>query len=416
MTETQTTTWDRGKFLDLTEFREVEEVLRRGKDFVVTGTKAGSEEFSHGTILATDGRTHLARRRALMRMIGPNQPWGAEGTLVDEVFAHNLHSLRETSVPNDNVIGFDLVEFYRQITWRVTAALVGIDGIDDDATVAEFERLAGPIVEGLNVEYFPEERHPQILAAARTARQRVQEDLFDPSLERRRKIVEASRHQESAPDEMPADLLTSMLIAAGDEEPDTGAIFREMVVLLAGSVNNPVSMTVWALDDLLPWLDEHPEFRDRATERDFLNRAVTETLRLHRASRPHLVRIATDDTVLESSGRRIPKGQWVSCWLQAANRDPSVFGPEADRYDPYRTPLDPEVPPFGIGFGAGPHTCLGRPLVLWEQGGSHAQGLLIKLMRFLLAEGLRIDPNGVQQEDGPAGGRRFTRYDVLIRA
>jgi cytochrome P450 len=412
----QSTAWDPGKFLDLTEFREVEEVLRKGKDFVVAGTKAGSEEFSHGTILAIDGRTHLDRRRALMRMIGPNQPWGPEGTLVDEVFAHNLRNLRETSAPKDNVIGFDLVQFCRRITWRIAAAFVGIDGVDDDATVAQFQRLGFHVVEGLNVEYYPEERHPQILAVARAARKRVREELFDPSLERRRKLIEASRHQGSSSKELPADMITSLLIAAGDQEPDTETIFRELVMLLSGSVNNPVSLTIWALNDLLTWLDEHPEFRERTGERDFLNHAVKETLRLHRASRPHLVRIAAHDTVLESSGRRIPKGQWVSCWLQAANRDPYVFGPDADRYDPYRTPLDPTVAPFGMGFGAGPHTCLGRPLVLWEEGGSHAQGILIKLLRFLLAEGVRIDPEGIQQEDGPAGGRRFTRYDVLIGA
>lgn len=413
---TQSTAWAPGKFLDLTTYREVEEVLRRGKDFVVAGTKAGSEEFSHGTLLAIDGRAHLDRRRALMRIINPNQPWGPEGTLVDELFAHNLRNLRETTAPKDDLIGFDLIEFCRRITWRIAAAFVGIDGIDDDATVARFQRLGLPVVEGLNIEYYPKERHPQILAEARTARKRVREELFDPSLERRRKLVGAWRHQGSASDELPADLITSMLIAAGDEEPDTETIFRELVMLLSGSINNPVSLTVWALDDLLHWLDEHPEFRERTGERDFLNHAVKETLRMHRASRPHLVRIAADDTVLESSGRQIPKGQWVSCWLQAANRDPSIFGPDADSYDPYRTPLDPKVAPFGIGFGAGPHTCLGRPLVVWEEGGSHAQGILIKLVRFLLAEGVRIDPAGVQQEDGPVGGRRFTRYDVLIRA
>jgi cytochrome P450 len=413
---TKSTAWDHGKFLDLTEFREVEEVLRRGKDFVLAGTRAGSSEFAHGTIVAIDGRAHLNQRRALTKMISPDQPWGPEGTLVDEVFAHNLHNLRETSAPKDDMISFDLIEFCRRIVWRVAAAFVGIDGIDDDATVAQAQRLAFTVFEGFNVEQHPEERHAQILAEARRASKRIRERLFDPSLERRRKLVEASRDQGSASEQLATDMITSLLIAAGDEEPDTDGIFREMVMLLAGSINNPVAQTAWALNDLLPWLDAHPEFRERTSERDFLNHAVKETVRLHRSARPHLVRIAVDDTVLGSSARRIPKGQWLSCWLQAANRDPSVFGPDADRYDPYRTPLDPKVAPFGVAFGVGPHTCLGRPLVLWDQGGEHAQGLQIKLLRFLLAEGVRIDSAGLQQEDGLAGGRRFTRYDVLIRA
>jgi hypothetical protein len=39
---TQSATWNPDTFVNLTEFREVEEVLRRGKDFVITGTKIGN--------------------------------------------------------------------------------------------------------------------------------------------------------------------------------------------------------------------------------------------------------------------------------------------------------------------------------------------------------------------------------------
>ncbi|MFF3573913.1 cytochrome P450 [Nocardia jiangxiensis] len=408
------TAWDRTTFVDITQFAEVEEILRRGREFVVGGTKAGSMEFVHGTLVATDGREHLARRRALMKMISAEQPWGAEGTLVDEIFEQYLQHVVETHEPRNGNVHFDLVSLGRRVVWRVTAAFVGLDGIDDPAQVERFQDLVKPVLEGLTLEYQPEARHQEILSSARYSRARIREEMFDPSLQRRRSLIEAARRSGNE-DDLPADLITSMLVHGGDN-PDIDVIFRELIALLAASVNNPVSQMAWALDDLTSWLGTHPEYRTESTTKGFLNRAVKETMRLHRSSRPHLVRIAAKDTVLETTGREIPEGTWLSLWVQTANRETAIFGDDADRYDPLRMPSDPKIHPFGVGLGAGPHVCLGRPLLLWDQGGEEAQGLLIKLLRFLLTHGVRPDPAGQQVEGGPVGGRRHSRYDVIMPA
>jgi cytochrome P450 len=410
---TQRTAWERDRFVDLTEFREVEEVLRRGRDFHRNGTNAGSDEFAHGTLIAMDGREHLNRRRALMKMISADQPWGAEGSLVDEVFQANIRLVLQTAQPRDGLVRFDLIDLASKLLWRVTAALVGLDDIDNPAQVARFSQLVRPVLEGFNVEYQPQKRHQEILTLARENRATIRADIFDPSLERRRRLIEAAKVDGDF-EKLPADLITSMLVSAGDEEPDADMIFREMITLLAGSVNNPVSQIACALDDLLPWLEAHPEYKSEIGSKEFLGHAVKETMRLHRTSRPHLVRIAAQDTVLESSGRVVPKGTWLACWIQTANHDTAVFGSDVNTYDPYRALSDPKVHPFGVGLGAGPHVCLGRPLLLWDQGDEHAQGMLVKVLRFLLALGVRPDPRGEQREGGPEGGRRFLRYDVVM--
>jgi cytochrome P450 len=67
----------------------------------------------------------------------------------------------------------------------------------------------------------------------------------------------------------------------------------------------------------------------------------------------HLVRRAAADTVI--GGQRIAAGQWVCAWLGSALRDESVF----DR--PYE--FDPARPPGqNLGFGTGPHYCVGAPV------------------------------------------------------
>jgi cytochrome P450 len=67
----------------------------------------------------------------------------------------------------------------------------------------------------------------------------------------------------------------------------------------------------------------------------------------------HLVRRATTGTVLE--GVPIAAGDWVCAWLPSANRDERVFA------DPYTFDIT-RSPNQHIGFGAGPHYCIGAPM------------------------------------------------------
>jgi cytochrome P450 len=62
---------------------------------------------------------------------------------------------------------------------------------------------------------------------------------------------------------------------------------------------------------------------------------------------------------LELHGHTIEPDQFVLCWIGSANRDERVF-PEPDRFDPARAPNR------HLGFGFGPHYCLGAPLATLE--------------------------------------------------
>ena len=70
-----------------------------------------------------------------------------------------------------------------------------------------------------------------------------------------------------------------------------------------------------------------------------------------------LMRVATSDTQIGEQA--IKSGDRVVVWLASANRDEDVF-PRADEFDVTRSP-NPH-----IGFGFGPHTCLGGPLAKLE--------------------------------------------------
>jgi cytochrome P450 len=69
------------------------------------------------------------------------------------------------------------------------------------------------------------------------------------------------------------------------------------------------------------------------------------------------LRIATRD--LEFRGRHIKRGDWVVGFLASANKDERVFD-DPQAFDIRRSP-NPH-----IGFGLGPHLCLGRALARLE--------------------------------------------------
>ena len=87
-----------------------------------------------------------------------------------------------------------------------------------------------------------------------------------------------------------------------------------------------------------------------------IRRAVEEMVRW---SNPviTLARVATADTHI--GDQTVKAGDQVVVWLASANRDESVFA-HADKFDVSRSP-NPH-----LGFGFGPHTCLGGPLARLE--------------------------------------------------
>jgi len=55
-------------------------------------------------------------------------------------------------------------------------------------------------------------------------------------------------------------------------------------------------------------------------------------------------------------------GQTVLIDRTAIHRDTTVFGPDADAFNPHReTPS--RIAPYGLAFGGGRHQCIGKPLV-----------------------------------------------------
>jgi cytochrome P450 len=163
----------------------------------------------------------------------------------------------------------------------------------------------------------------------------------------------------------PTDDIVSVLLHA--DHPDgkvTSEEFELLFFLFAVAGNETLRN---GIPGGLLTLCQHPEqLAALVADPSLLPGAVEEILRFWPPV-IHFRRTATADTSL--GGRQVRRGDKVVVFFPAANRDPEVFGPSADRFDITRSPND------HLTFGAGTHFCLGAHLAREQMRAMYRQVL-----------------------------------------
>lgn len=180
--------------------------------------------------------------------------------------------------------------------------------------------------------------------------------------------------------EAPSDDLVSVLVQS-EVTGEDGTVHRltdQEVLGFAFLLLAAGSGTTWKqMGITLVALLSHPEALAAAREdRGFLRNVIEESLRWTPTD-PVFARFVAEDC--ELGGVELPAGAVVHACLAAANRDPARWE-RPDEYDPFR-PVKPH-----LGFGHGPHTCLGMHVARAEM--THGIGALLD--RF---DGMRLDPD-----------------------
>ena len=230
----------------------------------------------------------------------------------------------------------------------------------------------------------------------RAALLEFEKSFYLPSLNRRRTLLERMRQGEIAETDLPRDVLT--VLAQNEDRLDLppDVMMREIAFYLQAGSHSTANATAHAFHDLYTWASEHPDDAIRmTTDPLFQQRCVHESLRLHPAS-PVAWRKPTCPMRL-STGEQAAAADRVVIDLARANKDTSVFGSDAEVFNPHRT-LPDGVPPWGLTFGVGAHTCLGRDLdggVLPREDcdpATHQYGIVPLFVRALFERGARPDP------------------------
>jgi cytochrome P450 len=368
----------------VTSFADAERVLR-SKEFV-PGARVAEESGAplfHDVLPNLTGDRHFERRRCENPLFSRD----ALDRYENRLFVPSLEAelARIGAEAGEGPVAFDLLVVTRRPLLKVAAALVGLDGVETREDADELRRLAERMRAGLKVRYSsmpPSEQEP-IVQDGLAAKDAFSQRFLEPSLERRRGLLNAGKQL----DEM--DLLT-ILLMHGSATWDREQIHREAITFMNPLMINPSEAAAHTVAELTAWLDCHPADRDRLGDSSFLGRAALESIRLHPMQRPFPIRRTTKDVVLGDSA--IAAGRRVAIDLAMCNRDQQVFGPNGDRFDPFRPGLLEEG--GRLAFGGGPHKCMGRSLTLGPGLTNQEMplGLLTRILQALYVRGVEIDP------------------------
>ncbi|GAA1936415.1 cytochrome P450 [Nocardioides hwasunensis] len=279
------------------------------------------------------------------------------------------------------------------IEWMLTtaaaAAGIDVDGMDDIRRLADHIRRFAEALVIAHTTRDPDD----VRREAAEALDAFDRDFLTPSIERRTALL-ADVDNPTDP-RTNVDVLTAVLARGDGIGLDRDTVLHEIAVYVMAGSNSSTSTLLRSLHLTFEWLREHPEDREAlVADKGLVQRFVLESLRLHPPT-PDMVRQATE-TVTTRSGLTIEAGEIVHIDAEAVNHDTSVFGPDADRFNPYR-PASVQARPVGLSFGLGMHQCMGQRvaggiLASAENRRGRPYGLVPAMMHALLVEDVRPHP------------------------
>ena len=400
-----------GTVVELGGWREVNEALRR-KEFRQALYDEGAVVMGD-CLLTLHGDPHRDRRRLENRLFRRE---------VFDVWENQLLSrtLEETLAPFVAAGRADLIVIGYRLAMSLTAHIAGIDhdGSDPDAT-EQLYAVVKKFSEGATLVHSTRDK-AEVRAEVLATMDAFDERLLQPAIARRRALIDevaAGRRPES---DLPADVLTTLLRNQDRLDLPADVIRREIAFYLQAGAHSTANALTHTLDQVWTWGAAHPaEFAAARSDKAFLQRCMHESLRLDPAS-PVAWREALADSAV--AGCPIAAGSRVVLDLKAANRDESVWGATADRFDPMR-PVPEGASPWGLSFGAGAHACIGQELdgglVDGDMSGGTTQrlyGTVAVMAHAIIAAGGRPDPASPAVLDAASTRKHYSSYPILFGA
>jgi cytochrome P450 len=305
----------------------------------------------------------------------------------------------------------DAVAYGRRAAFHLTARITGIDVAPDQH--ADLLRLVTKFGEGATLVHSTRDKD-QVRAEVHAALAELEAKFLAASSARRRALLERFAAGALAERELPRDVLTVLLRNEDRLHLPPEVVLREVAFFLQAGAHSTSNALAHGLHALFTHGAKQPADLERA-RRDalFLQRCLHEALRLHPAS-PVAWRRAV--TPCEVAGVALTPDVLLVLDMDAANRDPSVFGPDAAEFVPERA-LPAGVLPFGVTFGPGLHACMGRDLAagsVTRGEGERLLGSLTLFARALLARSARPDPQEPPTRDASTARSNWGRYPLVL--
>jgi len=364
-------------------------------------------------LVTLHGEEHRERRLLEMRVFRRDFFRHYENEVIPQIFGSVVAPFLERG-------SADVVDFGYRVMVYLAITFAGIDR--QDGSESEFDdlvRLLRTFGLAATLGQSKVDRESG-KAEIRAALDEFDQRFFTPSAARRQRLIERFRAGEIGEEQLPMDILTVLLRNEDDLDLARDMVLRETGFFFLAGAHTSVHSLGHAVHHLLTWCEDHPEDRARLLQDSALvQRFVHESFRLHPSS-PVAWRKALADVNFDN-GTVAHTGDKVEINLRLANRDPKVFGADADGFNPYRMPVK-GVPETGITFGIGIHSCLGKNLaagILPLPGQTIEEdkrqlGMVTWMARGLLAAGAVRDPERPGRMDATIDRETWQTYPILF--
>ena len=361
------------------------------------------------TVVSLHGEEHKEKRRVVQ-------------SLFTREFFRNYqnkvfpNALKETLEPVVAEGRGDLSKF----AYRVLVNLVAdASGLDRDGTQEQTDKILliiGKLGRAPTMGQMIGGNREAAIAEIVDALRIFRESYYEHSAARRRALIARKATDPSV--ELPDDMLTRLLQAFDGRLEEDQLVRDTAFFILAGAFTmaNGLQNTMW---EVLTWCKRHPETRRKLIDDPgLMQKFVWEALRLHPAS-PVARRKALCPVHLPN-GETAAEAEIVDINIAQGNRDPSVFGPDAAEYNPFRE-LPRKVQLHGMTFGAGMHACVGRILAAGIPYGAGMEvdegteyGTIHLVVHALLSAGADFDPENPPTIDESTTRKHFHSFPFVV--
>lgn len=336
---------------------------------------------------------------------------------IHEAFEHEFFPpiLTATLKPHIQTGRAELVSLSHQLMMNLAATASGIDrplGTPDE-TQHLYEHMMR-FIEGATLAHYAGDRDAKRDEVSQALRQ-FDAEFLQPSIERRRALIDGYKKGELQESEVPKDVLTTLLRNEDDLHLPDEVVLRETAFFLLAGAHTSATAFVRTLHNIFT----HPALGASNLDLLGVQRCVHETVRLQPSS-PTAMRWATDLVELPG-GVLLQPGDRLTIDLMSANRDPEIYGTAAEQFDPTRTLL-PGAPPWGLSFGMGMHACIGQDLAAGHDNTDVAPaesddrlfGLVPHAVLAVLEVGGRPDPVAPAELDPLSARGYWSKYPIIF--
>ena len=382
----------------ITDFETAEAILRH-KEFREVTFKGLVPLLGH-VIVTMEGQAHRERRTLAGPLFLPAVLKAVEHSVVGPIIGQTLDGIG----PQAN-----LVKISYEVTARLAGQVIGLDDLTQPERTSRLVELLAALVSGTR---------KGVGLTRRAARDELRHSFIDAAISRRRNLLALWQVGRVSSEELPTDLITLLLlhnIQAGTKW-DTRQIAGEAAFYSVAAVDTTASLIPHLLHELWQFTTRFPQYAGQLHDPTFLRTATAEALRLHPAI-PTIFREATNSVSLNDKLQFEPS-QVAGLYVSQANRDPAIFGPDAEDFNPLRQ-LSSKIRRAGLSFGGGSHLCLGRELAtgtpeLDSTAPLQLSGQTALIAQALLQRGARPDPSQPVAPLSPFARDTYLNYPILL--